>query len=234
VTTTPISGPSLGGRSIEPNRNFRHAVEKPMLQNESVIAVFSEHQEADAAVKKLAHAGVTIENLSVIGKGYHSEEKIVGFYRAGDQIKFWGKRGAFWSSLWVLFDGGTSLTIPTIGHIMVLGYLAPIVVSAIDGAIMVGGLSALGAALYSAGIPRDSVVQYEQAVKADGFLVIVHGGVDELTRARAILVQGNPSRLDLHDGLMTSLSGPLHAAAPSAAGVASALSSEPRRRTIWS
>src|SRR5208282_1550080 len=113
----------------------------------------------------------------------------VGFYRAGNPIKFWGKRGTFWSRLWVLFDGGVSLTIPAIGHIMVLGYLAPIVASAVDGAIMVGGLSALGAALYSAGVPRDSVVQYEQAVKADGFIVIVHGAAEDLIRAQTILVQ---------------------------------------------
>jgi hypothetical protein len=183
-----------------------------MFQNESVVAVFSEHQEADAAVKKLSHAGVSLENLSVIGKGYHSEEKVVGFYNTGDRMKFWGKRGAFWGSLWGIFFGGVSLTIPVVGHIMVLGYLASIVVSAVEGAIMGGGLSALGAALYSTGVPRDSVVQYEQAVKADGFLVIVHGAVEELTRARAILAQGNPSRLDLHDGAATSLSGPLRVA----------------------
>jgi len=98
---------------------------------------------------------------------------------------------------------------PAVGQIMVLGYLAAMVVSAVEGAIMVGGLSVLGAALYSAGIPRDSIFQYEQAVKADGFLLMVHGAVEELVRARAILAIGNPSRLDLHDGLTTSLSGPL-------------------------
>jgi hypothetical protein len=98
---------------------------------------------------------------------------------------------------------------------MILGYLATIVVSAVEGAVMVGGLSALGAAMYSTGIPRDSVVQYEHAVRADGFLVIVHGPVEELTLARSILAQGNPSRLDLHDGLLTTLSGPL--TTPSAA-----------------
>jgi hypothetical protein len=181
-----------------------------MFLNESVVAIFSEHEEADAAVKKLAHAGIAIENLSIVGKGYHSEEKIVGFYNVGDRVKFWGKRGVLWGSLWGLFLGGVSLTIPVVGHVMVLGYLASIVVSAVEGGIMVGGLSALGAALYSAGVPRDSVVQYEQAVKADGFLVIVHGAAEDLIRAQAILVQGNPARLDLHDGLLTSLSGPLH------------------------
>jgi hypothetical protein len=46
-------------------------------------------------------------------------------------------------------------------------------------------------------------------VKSDGFLLMVHGAVEELVRARAILALGNPSRLDLRDGLTTSLSGPL-------------------------
>jgi heat induced stress protein YflT len=188
-----------------------------MLQNESVIAVFGDHQEAGAAVKKLAGAGFALESLSVVGKSYHSEEKVVGFYNTSDRIKFWGKRGAFWGGLWGLFFGGVALTLPGIGQIMVLGYLATIVVSAVEGAIMVGGLSALGAALYSAGIPRDSIIQYEQAVKANGFLLVVHGAVEELVRARAILALGNPSRLDLHDGMTTSLSGPLNVPHPSGA-----------------
>jgi hypothetical protein len=179
-----------------------------MLQNESVVAVFSEYQEADAAVKKLAKAGVKMNNLSVVGKAYHSDEKIIGFYDAGDWIKFWGKRGAFWGGLWGSFGGGVSLTLPVVGPLMILGYLAPIVVSAVDGAVMAGSHNALGAALYSVGVPRDSAVQYEQAVKADGFLVIVHCAGEELTRARAILAQGNSSRINLHDGLMATLSAP--------------------------
>jgi hypothetical protein len=130
-----------------------------MLQNESVIAVFSEHQEADAAVKKLAGAGIELKHLSVVGKGYHSDEKVVGFYNVGDRIKFWGKRGAFWGGLWGLFLGGVLLAIPLVGPVMVLGYLSAVVVSAVEGAILVGGLTALGAALYSAGIPRNSVIQ---------------------------------------------------------------------------
>ena len=180
-----------------------------MLENESVIAVFGDHKEADAAVKKLVSAGMAVQDLSIVGKGYHSDEKMVGFHSVGGRMVFWGKRGALWGSLWGLFGGGVSLTIAGFGKVIVLGYLAPIVVSAVDGAVLVGGLSALGAALYSVGIPRDSVVQYEQAVKADGFLVIVHGAIEALTRARAILALGNPSRLDLHDGLTSSLSGPL-------------------------
>lgn len=181
-----------------------------MLLSESVIAVFGEDREAHEAVKKLETAGFPIENLSVVGKKRHAEEKVVGYYNIGNRMTFWGKRGAFWGALWGLFLGGVSLTIPAVGPIMVLGYLAAIVVSAVEGAIIIGGLSALGGALYSVGVSPESIVQYEKALKADGFLVIVHGALGELKRASAMLAHTNPLRLDLHDGLKTNMLGPSH------------------------
>ena len=71
-----------------------------METTDAVIAVFSDHNAAETAVKQLTAAGFEMKNLSVVGKGYHSEEKIVGFYSAGDRIRFWGGRGAFWGGLW--------------------------------------------------------------------------------------------------------------------------------------
>src|SRR5271168_1900511 len=136
-----------------------------MAQLDGVIAVFADHLQAEAAVKKLAEAHFEMKNLSVVGKGYHTDEKVVGFYNAGDRVKFWGTRGAFWGGLWGLFFGGLFLTIPVVGHVIVLGYLAGAALSAIEGAAVVGGLSALGATLYSIGIPKDSVVQYETALR---------------------------------------------------------------------
>ena len=131
-------------------------------------------------------------------------EKVVGFYNAGNRIKFWGARGAFWGGLWGLFLGGLFMTIPVVGHVVVLGYLGAMVVSAIESAIVVGGASALGAALYSIGVPKDSVIQYETAVKADSFLVMAHGTADEMVRARAILGTANPSRVELHTSVRTA------------------------------
>ena len=71
-------------------------------------------------------------------------------------------------------------------------------ISGIASAILVGGLSALGAALHSIGVPKDSVLQYEAALKADSFLVMAHGTPQEMARANTILGTVNPSRLDLH------------------------------------
>jgi hypothetical protein len=41
-----------------------------------VIAAFDDHRNADATVRKLS--GFDMKNFSVVGKGYHTEEKIVG------------------------------------------------------------------------------------------------------------------------------------------------------------
>ncbi len=180
---------------------------------DTVIAVFPDHIAADAAVKKLTAAGFDMKNLSVVGKGYHTDEKVVGFYNAGDRVKFWGTRGAFWGGLWGLFFGGLFMTIPVVGHVVLLGYLAAIAISGVETAVVVGGLSALGAALYSIGIPKNSVVEYETAVKADSFLVMAHGSTAEVARAQTLLATINPTRLDVHSGTKASEPGEVvHAA----------------------
>jgi hypothetical protein len=171
-----------------------------MGKADTVIAVFADHNAAETAIKKLAAAGIEMKNLSVVGKGYHSDEKVVGFYNIGDRVKFWGARGAFWGGLWGWFLGGLFLTIPVVGHVVVLGYLAAAAIAAVESAVVAGGVSALGAALYSIGIPKDSVIQYEAALKADGFLVMTRGTEEEIARAKAILGAANPSRLDVHAG----------------------------------
>jgi hypothetical protein len=194
----------------EPNRRaiarLRALVPKEnhMQDSDAVIAVFAGHDAAEAAVKKLADGGFEMRKLSVIGKGYHTDEKVMGFYNFGDRIKFWGTRGAFWGGLWGLFFGGLFVTVPVIGPIVVLGYLAAVAISVVEGVLVMGGMSALGAAIYSIGIPKDSVIQYETAVKADDFLVMAHGTAEEMARAKTILATVNPSRLDAHTGLKSA------------------------------
>jgi hypothetical protein len=169
-----------------------------MIAEQTTVALFSNHEDADKAVKSLIAAGFDIKNLSVVGKGYHSEEKVIGFYSMGDRVKFWGSRGAFWGGFWGLFFGGLFLSVPVVGHVVVLGYLAAVVASAIENAVVVGGLSALGAALYSLGIPKDSVVNYEADLKADGFLVMARGSEAEVQRAKGLLATANPTRSETH------------------------------------
>lgn len=167
----------------------------------AAVAVFANHDFAEAAVKELADAHFDITKVSVVGRGFHTDEKVTGFYNAGDRVRIWGKNGAFWGGLWGLLMGGIFMTMPVVGPIVVVGQLAIMVAAAIEGAVVVGGLSAIGGALYSLGIPKNSVLRYEEAIKADNFLVIVHGTLDEVERARAILQNGHASELEVHQNL---------------------------------
>lgn len=181
-----------------------------MSRHDVIVAVYAAHTAAEAAVRKIAEAGLDMRHFSIMGKGYHTEEKIIGFYDAGDRIKFWGSRGAFWGGLWGMLFGGLMLTVPVIGPVIVLGPLAALVFTvitgAVEGAVLTGGLGALGAALFSIGIPHHSVLQYEEALKTDGFLVVAHGPAAEMERARTLLQISGPMQLDLHTNVKEHIS----------------------------
>lgn len=169
-----------------------------MAKENAAIAIYDTHIQAEAAIKELQKSGVDMKKLSILGKDYHAEENVVGYYNAGDRIKFWGKLGAFWGGLWGLLFGSALFFIPGIGHIVVLGPVGGMIIGALENAVIVGGLSALGAGLYSVGIPKDSVIKYETAVKADKFLVIVHGTEDEVTKAKEIIKSTDPVDSEVH------------------------------------
>jgi len=56
---------------------------------------------------------------------------------------------------------------------------------------VVGGLSALGAALTQIGIPREQAIKYEMALKVDKYVLMIHGDAAEQTKARVILESSN-------------------------------------------
>ena len=173
-----------------------------MSRHESIVAIYAKHDAAEAAVRRVAEGGLDMRHFSIVGKGYHTEEKVIGFYSAGDRISFWGSRAAYWGGLWGLLFGGVMFTVPVIGPVMVLGHLATLVFTAlggaVEGAVVTGGLGALGAALFSIGIPHHSVLQYEQALNADAYLVVGHGPAAEMERARTMLQFGGPMQLHVH------------------------------------
>jgi uncharacterized membrane protein len=169
-----------------------------MSELNSVVAVYKSHEEAEQAVRELKRSGFDIKKVSIVGKGLQSEEQISGFYNTGERIKAWGTFGAFWGALWGLLIGAAFFAVPGIGPVAVAGPLVAAIVTALEGAVFVGGLSAIGAALVGMGIPKDSVLQYEIALKASKFLLVVHSTADEVARARDILKNTHPEELDVH------------------------------------
>ena len=152
-----------------------------------VIAVYDTHDEAESAIKTLSRAGFDMKKLSIIGKGYRTEEHAMGFYTAGDRIRTWGRVGGFWGAIWGLLAAPAVFVIPPVGLLAIGGPFVLTLIAALEGAVLLGGLSALGGALVSLGTSRDEAVKYEADVKADRFLIMVHGSADDIRRARDVL-----------------------------------------------
>jgi hypothetical protein len=171
-----------------------------MSEQNSVVAVYRTHTEADQAVKELQEGGVDMHKLSILGKGYHTDEHAVGYYNTSDRMKYWGKAGAFWGGFWGLLFGSAFFMIPGLGPILAAGPVVAWIVGALESAVVVGGVSALGAGLYSMGIPQDSIIKYETAIKTDQFLLIAHGTAAEVAKAKDIIETTHPAQLSLHSG----------------------------------
>ena len=136
-----------------------------MSETNSVVAIYETHTQAEEAVKELQRSGFDMKKMSIVGKDYHTDEHVVGYYNAGDRMKYWGKQGAFWGGIWGMLFGAAFFAIPGIGPVLVAGPLVAWIIGALEGAVVVGGLSALGAGLYSIGIPKNSVVKYESGAQ---------------------------------------------------------------------
>jgi uncharacterized membrane protein len=169
-----------------------------MSETNAVVAIYDSHSQAEEAVKELQKSGVDMKKLSIVGKDYHTDEQVVGYYNTGDRMKYWGKLGAFWGGLWGMLFGAAFFAIPGLGPVLVAGPLVAWIVGALEGAVVVGGLGAVGAGLYSIGIPKDSVVTYETAIKSDKFLVLVHGTANEVAKAKDIMQTTHPAEVALH------------------------------------
>jgi len=154
---------------------------------EATIYVFGTRADAEQAIGKLSVAGIDVTKLSLIGKGYHSEEHPIGFYTMGDKIKSWGAKGAFWGGIWGLLIAPAVFVFPGVGLVAMAGPIVAMIASVLEGAVIVGGLSALSAAMTVIGVPKEKQIMYETALKADQYILIAHGTEQDVARVKAEL-----------------------------------------------
>jgi hypothetical protein len=164
----------------------------------AVLAMYKTHTDAEGAVKALQRAGLDMRKLSIVGRNYETEENVVGYYNTGDRVRFWGKWGAVWGGLSGILFGSALLLVPVVGHLVVLGPLVSWIANGLAGAAVTGGLSALGAALYSIGIPKNSILEYETGVRAGKFLLMMHGTEGEVRQGESILAASGAESIDVH------------------------------------
>ena len=140
-----------------------------MGECDAVLAICNTHTEAEAAIKELKQAAFNVKKLSIVGKDYHTDKHVVGYYNTGDRMKYWGT------------------AIPGIGPVLIAGPLLGWVLRALEETVVTGGMTAIGAALANLGISKDSVLNYETALKSSKFILLAHGTAEEVAHAQSII-----------------------------------------------
>ena len=189
---------SNGGPSGSFQLARRTITTRGLFEVDSVVAVYENHDEAERAIRKLHSGGIDMKTLSIAARNPEVTEHVTGYYTAGDRMLHWGKLGAFWGALWGILLDSALFAIPGLGPVLLAGPMVSWIVAVLEGAVVVGGLSALGAGLVSIGIPKHSVIQYETAIQSNQFLLIVHGTRGEVRRAKEIISATQPQFHALH------------------------------------
>ncbi len=164
-----------------------HLRQSAMQEPNAMVMVYDAPEDAEAAIRALKESGFDLQNVSVLGPGESSAEEPVAYYQMPGRIGCWGKMGLFWTGVWSLLFGWALVSLPEFGPILVAGPLAMWIVAALDNAPLFAGLSAVGAGLYSIGIPRARIVRCEAALKKHMYLAVVHGSAADVSSAQAIL-----------------------------------------------
>lgn len=158
-----------------------------MSQITTCISVYRSHQAAEQALVKLQAGYADLQQVSLVGKGCHNEAHPVGFYSVGGRSRYWGLQAAFWDGMSGRLNGAGIFWLPAFGALVASGPIVGLLVKGIEGGSPGGGFSVLGAALFSLGVPRQVIMQYESSVLAARFLLIVHGAREDAEQTCGIL-----------------------------------------------
>jgi hypothetical protein len=154
--------------------------------------VFTRHAEVDAALRALQRSSFDMSLLSLLGRPQPALGHPLGFYGEAGHIRSWGDQGDFWLAAWQLLSPPAIFVLPGLGLVALAGPIVPALLGELDGASVLGDVSALGAAWLRVGLSRRQVEVCEAALKVDHYVLMVGGAggnshVGELAQARTII-----------------------------------------------
>ena len=162
------------------------------------VAIYDSRVQGETAIREIQKSGVDMMRLSFLGRDYRAKDELVGRYQLGDHTRYWKNLSAFGDEVWGLLSSIALFHIPEMGLFLAGGPVAGAIIGVLEGAPVVSGLSVLGAGLHIIGIPRDSVIKYERAIKADKYLIIAQSIEEEIAMIKAIAKSTNAAEFDLH------------------------------------
>lgn len=157
----------------------------------SVSAIFKDREQIDRVIRRLLERGILRDDISVIGKNFHSETKIAGFITKKDVILGGLKQGAIFGSIFgsalALLTGVGVLFVPFIGTLVAAGPLGAALLGAASGALAGSAGAGLVSALVTLGMPEEKAAVYQTRIEAGDFLVAVEVPADKTGEIQLLL-----------------------------------------------
>ena len=143
----------------------------------TVSAMFKDQKQIDSVIRRLLDRGISREDISVVGKNFHSETKIAGFITKKDVILGGLRQGAIFGSIFgsalALLSGVGVLFVPFVGTLVAAGPLGAALLGAASGAIAGSAGAGLVSAFVALGIPEEKAAIYQTRIEAGEFLLAV-------------------------------------------------------------
>ncbi len=156
-------------------------------EENAAVAIYRDSRAAGTAIQKLKESGFDMAKVSVAARDERSGSHVTGYYRGTNGMNYWGRLEQFWGPLWGLLSGWAFFAVPGLGPVLVAGPLAGWTVAILENAAIFGGLTVIGAGLYNIGVPKESVLGCEAAMRDGKYIVLVHGAGEEVGRAKKLL-----------------------------------------------
>ena len=183
-------------------------------RNKRAIGVFSHHRDAEAAIRELRDAGISMDHVSIIGKNAdHNVGDRVGGDRVGgvnandrlndnkadDGAKAGALTGGALGGLGGLLVGLGTLAIPGVGPVLLGGAAATALATALTGGAIGAAAGGITGGLVGLGIPEKNAKVYNDRINRGDYLVIVDGTDAEVHRAEEILRRRHVEDFAIYD-----------------------------------
>jgi hypothetical protein len=168
-------------------------------QNKRAIGTFSNHDDAEMALRELRDSGFSMDKVSVVGHNIDRNSSIAGadgsdrlsdvekHNKANEGAKTGAATGGAVGGLTGLLVGLGMVAIPGVGPIMLAGAGVTTLATALTGGAIGAATGGIVGAFVGMGIPEDRAKNYSDRIENGDYLVMVEGSEEDIHRAQTIL-----------------------------------------------
>ena len=165
-----------------------------MLRVQSAVAGYTFPKLAEEAVRVLQELDTDVSKVSIAALHEPSPTDKM----PDEEARYRGQQGRAWGGPWALLHDSALFNVEGLGLVRLAGPIMFWMEAVLNRAVAYQGVTALGAGLVCIGVPIETVMKYEQALRAHQLLLIVHGETMNVVAAKNVMASTRPASLMVH------------------------------------